>query len=135
MKNDDDMLYEESMRLTALLEYAADVANSRGNFIAWSPTSSGYRFLQHNDEKMIWQPIVNDDLLKERELTEGIHLNAVTQQQTTITTNSLLLFSPSGLQAPFQIIMTVGEKKRIVQGNLLGQVTLLPHHTITPHSP
>ena len=67
IKNDDDVLKEESLRLIALLEYAADTASSRGIWLAWSPTVSGYRFLQHDDDKKIWQPIVTDDVLRERQ--------------------------------------------------------------------
>lgn len=121
MKNDDDVLNEESLRLTSLLEYAADTASSRGVWLGWSPTVSGYRFLQHDEDKDIWQPIVNDDLLRERQLAEGVQLNASTQQQATITTDTLVPFSPSGIYAPVQITLSIGEKKRIVQGNLLGK--------------
>ena len=126
MKNDDDVLKEESMRLIALMEYAADTASSRGVWLAWSPTATGYRFLQHDDSKNIWQPIVSDEVLRERQFAEGMQLNASTQQQTTIATNALLLLSPSGIHAPFQIILTMGEKKSVIQGDLLGKVTILP---------
>ena len=126
MKNDNDVLEEESMRLTALMEYASDTAISRGIWLAWSPTSQGYRFLQRDNDKNIWQPIVTDDVLQERELAAGVKLNASTQQQTAIAANALLPLSPSGIHAPFQMILTIGEKKRVIQGNLLGKVTILP---------
>lgn len=130
MKNDDDVLVEESLRLIALLEYAADTASSRGAVIGWSPTVTGYRFLQHDDDKDIWQPIINDDLLRVRQLAEGVRLSAFTQQQATITTNSLIPFPPSGIQTPLKITLSIGEKKRIVQGNLLGKFEMMKQDLI-----
>ena len=125
IKNDDDVLKEESMRLIALMEYAADAASSRGVWLAWSPTTTGYRFLQHDDTKNIWQPLISDDVLRERQLAENMQLNASTQQQTSIAINALIPLSPSGIHAPFQIILTLGAKKSVIQGNLLGKVTIL----------
>ena len=121
MKNDEDVLNEESMRLSALLEYAADTANSRGVWLGWRPTETGYLFLQHDDDKDIWQPIVNDDLLRIRQLPAGVQLSAFTQQQSKITVDNLIPLSPSGIFAPVQITLSIGGKKRIVQGNLLGK--------------
>ena len=121
MKNDEDVLNEESMRLSALLEYAADTSNSRGVWLGWRPTETGYLFLQHDDDKDIWQPIVNDDLLRIRQLPAGVQLSASTQQQSKITVDNLIPLSPSGIFAPVQITLSIGGKKRIVQGNLLGK--------------
>ncbi len=126
MKNEDDVLKEESMRLIALVEYAADTANSRGVWIAWSPTASGYRFLQFDNDKNIWQPLINDDVLRQRQLAEGVKLKASMQQQTIIATDALITFSPSGIHAPFQMVLTIGEKKRVIQGNLMGKAVILP---------
>ncbi len=126
MKNDDDVLTEESMRLIALMEYAADSASTRGIWIAWSPTVLGYRFLQFDNDKNIWQPLINDDVLRERELAEGVQLKASMQQQTTVAPDALIPLSPSGVHAPFQMVLSIGEKKRVIQGNLLGKVITLP---------
>jgi general secretion pathway protein H len=125
MKNDDDVLNEESTRLIALIEYAADTATSRGVWLAWSPTADGYRFLQLDDDKNIWQPIIADEVLRERHLPDGYKLMASTQQKTNLLPNALLRLSPSGIHTPFQISLIFGENKRIIQGNLLGNVNLL----------
>lgn len=124
IKDDDDVLKEESMRLSALMEYAGDTATSSGIWLAWSPTLQGYRFLQHDDNKNIWQPMMTDDVLRERQLPEGIHLKAALQSQS-ISTNGLIPFAPSGIHAPFQMELTLGEKKRVIQGDLLGKVIIL----------
>lgn len=125
MKNDDDLIQEEAVRLKALMEYAADTANSRGLWLAWRQTETGYRFLQHDEEKNIWQPVINDDVLRERQIAEGLHLNAFSQQQAVLTTNTMIPFYPSGIHSPFQIILMMGEKKRILNGNLLGNIEIL----------
>lgn len=132
LKNDVDTLKEESMRLSALMEYAADIATSRGVWLAWSPTTQGYRFLQHDEDKNIWQPIITDDVLYERKLAEGVHLKIVVQQQK-INTNELITLAPSGIHAPFQMELTLGEKKRVIQGDLLGKVNILtPDLSLAP---
>ena|ERR1039457_11040 len=125
MKNDDDVLKEEAMRLVALMEYAADSASSRGHWLAWSPTVSGYRFLERDEDKNVWQPVTTDEILRERQLPEGVRLGPASRQQTAVTSNTLIALSPSGINSPFRIVLTMGETKRIVSGNLLGRVEIL----------
>lgn len=125
MKNDDEVLKEESLRLVALIEYAADSASSRGLWLAWSPTASGYRFLQRDENKNVWQPVTTDEVLRERQLPEGMRLGASSQQQVAVPPNALIALSPSGIHAPFQIELRIGKDKRIVRGNLIGQVEML----------
>lgn len=125
MKNDDDTLQEESMRLVALMEYAADSASSSGHWLAWSLSSSGYRFLQRYEDKKIWQPITTDDVLRERQLPEGMRILSANSQQTVSASATMITLSPSGIHAPFQIELTIGKAKRVVTGNLLGQVDIL----------
>lgn len=130
MKNDDDVLKEESMRLVALMEYAADSASSRGLWLAWSPTASGYRFLQRDEDKNIWQPITTDEVLRERQLPEGMRLGSASRQQAAATANSMIVLSPSGIQSPFRIELAIGKIKRVVSGNLLGKVEVLSADTV-----
>ena len=133
MKNDDDTLQEESMRLVALMEYAADSASSGGHWLAWSPSSSGYRFLQRYEDKNIWQPITNDDVLRERQLPEGVRMVSANSQQTAGASPVMIMLSPSGIHAPFQIELTIGKAKRVVTGNLLGQVDIFnPNLAVAP---
>lgn len=125
MKSDNDVLKEESMRLVALMEYASDSASSRGHWLAWSPTESGYRFLERDEDKNVWQPVTTDEVLRERQLPEGMHLGSSSQQQTVVASNTLIALSPSGVNLPYQIVLTMGEEKRVLRGNLLGNLEIL----------
>ncbi len=125
MKNDDDVLKEEATRLVALMEYAADAASSQGHWLAWMPTDAGYRFLQRNEEKNIWQPIITDEVLRERKLPEAVRILAANRQQAAVSVNGLIALSPSGIQAPFQIELATGKTRRVIRGNLLGKVEML----------
>lgn len=125
MKNDDDLLKEESMRLVALMEYATDTASSQGHWLAWSQTVSGYRFLQRDEDKSIWQPITTDEVLRERKLPEGMRIATVNNQQAAVIAKSMIALSPSGIQSPFQIELIVGKTRRVVRGNILGKVEML----------
>lgn len=125
MKNDDDVLKEESMRLVALMEYAADSASSRGLWLAWSPTVSGYRFLQRNEDTNVWQPITTDEVLRERQLPEGMHLGLAGNQKSAQLSKAMIALSPTGIHSPFQIELGIGQAQSVVRGNLLGQVEIL----------
>jgi len=122
MKNDDDVLKEESVRLVALIEYAADTSISQGRWISCNATPSGYRFLQRNDDKNIWQPIVTDDVLRERKLPEAVYIQLTNTQNINVSSDQLIALSPTGIHPPFQIELSAGKFRRIIRGNLLGQV-------------
>ncbi len=133
MKNDDDVLKEESVRLVALMEYANDAASSQGHWLAWRPTASGYRFLQLDENKNIWQPITTDDVLRERKLPEGMTIAAANNRQTAVSINSMITLSPSGIQSPFQIELTLAKARRIIRGNILGEAKILnPNLAVAP---
>jgi len=125
IKNDDDLVKEEATRLAALLEYAADSASSQGHWLAFSPTISGYRFLQHDEDKNVWQPIATDEVLRERQLPEGMSIKAANSQQALGSSLRMIALSPSGIDAPFQIELAAGKAKRLIKGNLLGKVEVL----------
>lgn len=122
MQNDEDVLKEESTRLVALMAFAADSASSRGQWLAWSPTAHGYRFSQRNEEKNVWQPITTDEVLRERNLPDGVRLVQAHHQQSIRMTDTMITLSPTGIHAPFQITLSTGKATRIIRGNLLGQV-------------
>ena len=133
MKNDEDVIKEESVRLVALMEYASDAANTQGHWLAWMPTDSGYRFLQFNENKNIWQPITTDDVLRERKLPEGMTIAVANNQQTAVSINSMITLSPSGIQSPFQIELDMAKARRIIRGNILGEAKILnPNLGIAP---
>ena len=123
LRGDDEILKEEASRLASLMEYAADSASSTGHWVAWSPTSGGYRFLERDEEKNVWKPIVSDAPLRERNLPEGIKLTFYEDQQVGKTFAGMVKFSPSGLQVPFRIILSGHDISRVVTGNLMGQVS------------
>lgn len=125
MKSDDDVLNEEAMRLVALMEYAADTASSQGHWLAWTPTTSGYRFLQRDEDRRIWQPITTDEVLRERKLPDGMLIPVTNSQQTMVSTNHIIALSPSGIQSPFLIELNIGKARRIIRGNILGKVEIL----------
>ena len=123
MKSDEEVLQEEAVRLVALMEYAADSAGARGQWLAWSRTAAGYRFLQRDEERNVWQPVTSDAVLRERELPAGMRFGSVERQ--VAVSSSLIALSPSGIQAPFQIELSLGNARRSVQGDLLGHAAVI----------
>jgi type II secretion system protein H len=120
MKNEDDQVKEESMRLVALMEYAADYAGTSGQWLALSASTSSYRFMQRDENSGGWQALASDDVLRERQLPEGMTILAINSQQEG--TNAMVTLSPTGIQSPFQIELSLGQAKRLVRGNLIGKV-------------
>jgi general secretion pathway protein H len=133
MKNDEDVLKEESVRLIALMDYATDAASSQGHWLAWRPTASGYRFLQLDENKNIWQPIATDEVLRERKLPDGMSIAAANNKQVAVSINSMVILSPSGIQSPYQIELALAKVRRVIRGNLLGKAEILnPDLAVVP---
>lgn len=133
MKNDEDVLKEESVRLVALMDYATDTATSQGHWLAWRPTAAGYRFLQLDENKNIWQPIATDEVLRERKLPDGMSIAAANNKQVAVSINSMVILSPSGIQSPYQIELALAKVRRVIRGNLLGKAEILnPDLAVVP---
>jgi len=113
-----DVLNDEALRLVSLLNYASDTSISTGRPLVWEQTPSGYRFLQRDENLDIWKPSLDPHVLKDRQLPEKIHIDSAHNQYGNIRA---IFFASSGVNQPFTIIMSNGEERKMISGNLLGQ--------------
>jgi len=123
-KNHDQILFEEGKRLTALLNYASEISTSTGQRIAWHKTSTGYRFLEKDQDQNIWKPLLDNISMRERTLPDSVEIEYVTEQGKQNGQLVKVIMNPSGVQAPFEIGLQNKNKHIKVNGNLLGQITM-----------
>ena len=115
-----DLLIQETNRLTQVMTYAHNESIGSGKMIAWEPTQSGYHFLEYDQLAQVWKPSLDNLILRERMLPKEIFIDLINQQNRS---NNRILFSPSGLNAPFSIGLKNQYAQASIQGNLIGQIT------------
>ena len=69
---DDRALTDEARRLRSLVELAEDEALMQGREFGLEFMQSGYRFVEYDPLQNRWSEIIGDDLLRARELDEGM---------------------------------------------------------------
>jgi len=123
-KNHDQVLLEEGSRLAALLNYATDISTSTGHAIAWDQTAVGYRFLERDQDLKVWKPLLDDASLRERALPESVKIEYVAEQGKQVDKYAKVIMNPSGVKAPFEIVLHNETHHIKVTANLIGQVTM-----------
>ena len=121
--DDGRILQTEAQRLALLLEQARDEAISSGQEIAWSSQKGSYRFWR-KDKKDEWVTSNKDELFRERNWPPGVQLLEVRINRNPAPSNQRLVFSPAGLNAPFQLALGLGERRIWVNGGGLGGMTI-----------
>ena len=121
--DDGRILQTEGQRLALLLEQARDEAISSGQEIAWSSEKESYRFWR-KDKKDEWVASSEDELFRERNWPPGVQLLEVRINRNPAPSNQRLVFSPAGLNAPFQLALGLGEQRIWVNGGGMGGMTI-----------
>lgn len=135
-KDDRQQLQQEAHKLALLLSHASNMARTSGKPIAWSNQSHQYSFYSLADDGRTWQAFLTDNPLRVRQLPEGMRIETTKVSGSMQKPGELLIFSPAGLNADFNIHLsfatlgseTLGAEKLMVaiQGDLLGNVLDYP---------
>lgn len=120
-RNHSEILNDESLRLVSLLNYASDASISTGRPLLWEQTPGGYRFLERDEHLDIWKPALETYVLRERQLPEKIHIESASNQYGS---TRRVFFSAGGVSSPYAIMLSNGEQKKLISGNLIGQASL-----------
>ena len=67
-------LDQEARRLESLVDLAVDEALMQGRDFGLEFLQNGYRFVEHDPRSRQWFPVAGDDLLRQRQLEEGLVL-------------------------------------------------------------
>lgn len=129
--SESDAIQQEGHRLALLLRYAAEVARTSGQPVAWSVSNDTYSFLKLEPNHQQWRLIMDDEPLRKRALPNALHIRDIAVNNAAITTGTGLIFSPSGLNPNFTITLTSGASLVTIAGDLAGNIVDRPYVTVS----
>jgi len=141
----DHQMEEEAQRLQAVLAQAREESMLDGRDVGLRVDRQGYDFLRYNGRVAAWEPVVDDTLLRERELPEGLNATlrlearevelepraAPTEDEPA---QPQVLVLASGDVVPFEILLRRDgtEEIRRIAGTIEGKFEV---HNDTPRRP
>jgi general secretion pathway protein H len=141
----DHQMEEEAQRLQAVLAQAREESMLDGRDVGLRVDRQGYDFLRYNGRVAAWEPVVDDTLLRERELPEGLNATlrlearevelepraAPTEDEPA---QPQVLVLASGDVVPFEILLHRDgtEETRRIAGTIEGKFEV---HDDTPRRP
>jgi general secretion pathway protein H len=115
-------LQNEAQRLTLLLQLARDEAIVRNRPVTFEATPERYHFLVRNETR--WDPIVGDDLLRERDFKNG-PLTLLLDPASAGTVNPLrITFGREPVDKPFVLILATGGSRVAIRADGVGHFTV-----------
>lgn len=115
-------LQDEARRLSLLLQLARDEAIVRNRPVTFEATPERYRFLVRNETR--WDPIGNDDLLRERAFRHG-PLTLLLEPGSAGTANPLrLTFGREPVDKPFLLTLANGDIRVAIRADGVGHFTV-----------
>lgn len=121
--SDVDTLQREAERLSLLLETARDEAIGLGQPIGFSAQAGTYRFWQQ-DAQGAWQALDKNEALRVRELPTPVQLEDIRVNLAPLPPDARVVFSPSGVNAPFSLLLRAGQDKRLLSADPLGRLVV-----------
>ena len=141
----DHQMDEEAQRLQAVLAQAREESMLDGRDVGLRVDRQGYDFLRYNGRVAAWEPVVDDTLLRERELPEGLNASLrleareIELEPRTAPTEDepaqpQVLVLASGDVVPFEILLRRDgtEETRRIAGTIEGKFEV---HDDTPRRP
>ena len=141
----DHQMDEEAQRLQAVLAQAREESMLDGRDVGLRVDRQGYDFLRYNGRVAAWEPVVDDTLLRERELPEGLNASLrleareIELEPRTAPTEDepaqpQVLVLASGDVVPFEILLHRDgtQETRRIAGTIEGQFEV---HDDTPRRP
>ncbi len=118
MPGERQVLQNEAQRIALLLQLARDEAIVRNRPITFEAESDRYRFLIREGNK--WEPMSQDDLLREREFKRapvGLSINPAVAAQT----NPLrIVFGREPVDKPFVLTFSIGDASVAIRADGIG---------------
>ncbi|MGQ5523416.1 GspH/FimT family pseudopilin [Chitinimonas sp. PSY-7] len=121
--SDQDTVQRESERLALLLESARDEAISLGQPIGFGLQSGGYLFYQQGPESK-WAVLDKNEVLRPRELPTPVILENIRVNLVALPGDGYLVFSPSGVNAPFSLVLRAGAYRRVLSADPMGRMSV-----------
>ncbi|MDN3576299.1 GspH/FimT family pseudopilin [Chitinimonas viridis] len=122
-RSDTDALQHEAERLALLLESARDEAIAAGAPLAFGRAEQGYGFWKQ-DADGAWQLLEDNQILRVRQLPEAVRVADMRVNLLPLPPDGRVIFTPSGVNAPFTVELRAGEVVRKLNADALGRMTL-----------
>jgi general secretion pathway protein H len=118
LPNEQQALHTEAQRIALLLQLARDEAIVRNRPIAFEAENNRYRFLIR--EQNGWQPLVQDDLLREREFKQTPTTLFMTPPSAENTLFLRIVFGREPVNKPFVLTLSAGTAQVTVHADGIG---------------
>lgn len=124
LPDDHRTLENEAERVALLFELARDTAISSGEDLAWQADGQHYAFYRRGEDGQ-WVVETSDEMLRSRDWPSGLMLESMTINHVVATSESRLVFVPSGVVIPFELVLRLGPERAGVRGSALGRVEVV----------
>lgn len=111
-------LQSEAQRIALLLQLARDEAIVRNRLIAFEGEQEQYRFLVREENQ--WQPIIKDDLLRERQFKHPPVLLSISPQLTEQSNPLRIVFGREPVDKPFVLTLASGQSSVTIRADGIG---------------
>jgi general secretion pathway protein H len=118
MPSHGQALQNEAQRIALLLQTARDEAIVRNRPIAFEAESGRYRFLLRDADK--WQPLTDDDLLREREFKRAPVALSIAPAVAAQTNPLRIVFGREPVDKPFVLTMAAGDASVAIRADGIG---------------
>lgn len=118
MQSSRQRLQTDAQRIALLLQLAREEAIVRNHPIAFEADQNRYHFLVRND--LTWEPILDVDMLREREFSMSPVQLAIDPVSLANTTDLRIVFGREPVDKPFVLSMIVGEDKIVIRADGIG---------------
>ena len=120
-RDEQTVLEDEARRLALLLEFARDEAIVGGQPLAWTADLDGYTFARKPHGSR-WQRLDADGMLVSRKWTPRSNLAAVRVSGVPAVAGDPIIFTTSGINLPFEIVLASGSSRVTLSANFSGKV-------------
>ena len=122
MPSRQQALRQEAERIALLLQLARDEAIVRNRQVAFEADAERYRFLVREDKQ--WQPVTQDDLLRERAFKHSPVLFTVEPPVGTGAPPLRIVFGREPVDKPFLLTMASGDSSAAIRADGIGHFTV-----------
>jgi general secretion pathway protein H len=122
MPSQRQVLQNDAQRIALLLQLAREEAIVRNRPIAFETDGTVYRFLIRNDNS--WQPIPQDDMLREREFKRAPVALAIDPPLPQRDNQFRIVFGREPVDKPFVLTLSVGEEHVALKADGIGHYTV-----------
>lgn len=122
MPSDKQALQNEAQRIGLLMQLARDEAIVRNQPVAFEADEQRYRFLVRNEG--VWESIVQDDMLREREFKRSPVMLSMTPPTAEQIFPMRIVFGREPVDKAFVLTLSLGDASASIRADGIGHFTV-----------